>query len=718
VKRITLLTILILILISTSFGLNRDSLINVIQNPDPPDSSKKQAAITLMIKTWQDDPNFLRYIKISDSLARAIKDKELKAYVNLNYGQYFNFTDHYDSARFYLKRAYDYFKNTDNLRFKAASCGEMGNSYCFNGDYRQCLQWLLKAQEIITQVGDTPWIAVNLNNIGNVYYYLSDKKKALKYYFQSYNLFKKTHIAQGIALSANNIGTVYSDWNILDSAKKYFFIAIANAEKSNYIEQLTETYTHLAEVYSGQNKADSAHYYIKQSIKLARESQNQNQLAEDFRIIAQILTQKGDFPGARAYLDSALTLARKIGSREITKNIYLTAFQLDTAEGKYQAAISKYLRYIELKDSLQNEKTQKDIANLQSVYQLKLAEKENKLLKEEQEKQKLAMRQQRIIIVSILVLLLISSGFIIILSRQNRIIKHINSELKAKNQEIIRKNAVLNSQKEEILAQKEEIERQHKELMLSQKKINESINYAQRIQQALLPDTSLFRKYFTEVMILYLPRDVVSGDFYWAAEVNGKFYFAVGDCTGHGVPGAFMSIMVITMLKEIVSMHPEISSAQILNIMREGIKKALGQTDAKQIFMDGVDMAMCIYNPDREEINFAGAYRPLYIIRDKQLQIIKGDRQPVGIYIKEKFFTDNFITLKKQDVLYLFSDGYMDQLSAKTLKKFTLHKFKDLLQEIHNLPMEEQKQVLLQRLNEWKKDYPQIDDIVILGLKV
>ena len=695
----------------------QDSLVLVIKNDTYHDSLKISAAKLLLLVTWAYEPKFYSYIKISDSLAKLSDNKLLRALVNLNYGQYYIYIDKYDSARFYLNKAYEYYSSTKNYRLLAASCGEMGNSYCLNGDYRQCLKWYLKALENIYKVGDTPWIAVNLNNIGSVYYYLSDTTEALNYYKQAYELYSYLGQKHGIALTTNNIGVVLYDKGALDSAKKYFFVAIKNAKEAGYREQLAESLNHLASIYLNEKLLDSAFYLVNQSIEMVRYSGDYSRLADNLALKAEILVEMNKISEARKLLDSSFIIANKINSPEIIKRVYLLRYVLDTLQGQFKSALYNFMKYSKLKDSLSNNKIKKDIANLEAVYELELAEKENQLLKIQQERQKLIIERHRIIFISIAIFFLLIFVFVLILIRQNKKIRRYNEELEKKNIEISQKNTALAKQKEEIIAQKKEIEKQNIELIRSQRKIQESIYYAYKIQKSLLPSERLFHPYFKESFILFIPQQTVSGDFYWADLINEKFYFAVGDCTGHGVPGAFISMMVFTVLKEITIIYTDYSAAEILSQMRETIKKVFYVMDKNQI-TDGADIALVILDTKTYKINFAGAYRPLFLIHDAELIVFKGDKQPVGSYLKEKLFTDHYIQLEKNDIIYLFTDGYYDQIRQKDMKKFMLSQFKKLLLEIHNLPLEEQKIILEKKFYEWKQDASQIDDITILGLKV
>jgi len=251
------------------------------------------------------------------------------------------------------------------------------------------------------------------------------------------------------------------------------------------------------------------------------------------------------------------------------------------------------------------------------------------------------------------------------------------------------------------------------------KKITDSIHYASRIQNALLPlkkdlDNLLKKSYF----ILNKPRDIVSGDYYWIANKNNKVIVAVADCTGHGVPGAFMSILGIALLNEIVNKANTISANDILNQLREQLIKSLRQTGKNDKTRDGIEIALCVVDFKSKKLQYAGAFRPLYLIRNNNLSEIKGDYMPIGIYETEKRpFSINEMCFKENDMIYMFSDGYADQIGGPDRKTFRLKQFKELLMNIHQKPMHEQKTILENKHKEWKLDVDQIDDILVMGIR-
>ncbi len=262
-----------------------------------------------------------------------------------------------------------------------------------------------------------------------------------------------------------------------------------------------------------------------------------------------------------------------------------------------------------------------------------------------------------------------------------------------------------------ISEQKEEIEKHQREHQ-------ESLRYAGSIQSALLPDEKYIRKLFPESFIFYQPRDIVSGDFYWTYKKRNVTVLVAADCTGHGVPGAFMSILGISFLNEIISKCIPKSNI-ILNKLRENIMKTLHQTGDLTELKDGMDLALVIIDFEKKELQFSGAFNPMYIIRNGNLIEISGDKMPIGVApIVEKSFTNNRLKIRRGDILYIFSDGYADQFGGPEEKKFKYGPFKDLLIKIHRHSMDKQKRLLEQKYLLWKGDIDQVDDILIVGLKI
>lgn len=262
------------------------------------------------------------------------------------------------------------------------------------------------------------------------------------------------------------------------------------------------------------------------------------------------------------------------------------------------------------------------------------------------------------------------------------------------------------------------ISEQRDKIQHQQKELAESLKYASSIQSALLPDLRYFKKLFPENFIMFKPRDIVSGDFYWYGRKGSRVAVAAADCTGHGVPGAFMSMLGISFLDEIVSKGVP-SANSILNRLRENVMKALHQTGEVGEHKDGMDIALCVIDLEKMEMEYSGAFNPLYLIRKGVLHETRGDKMPIGINaVVEKSFTNHCIKLKQGDLIYLFSDGYADQFGGPYNKKFKYNPLKELLVKISKKPLEAQKKDLERSFIKWKADCEQLDDVLLIGLKI
>lgn len=257
-----------------------------------------------------------------------------------------------------------------------------------------------------------------------------------------------------------------------------------------------------------------------------------------------------------------------------------------------------------------------------------------------------------------------------------------------------------------------------KELAEKNQVLTDSINYARMIQHSMLPSSEDLEILLGEYFLLYLPKDIVSGDFLWIRNLGGKKIIAVADGTGHGVPGAFMSMLGITLLDKTVKKINLDNPGKILDKLREGVKTALQQTGKSEEMKDGMDMSLCIIDQDKLEMKFSGAFNSVVIIRDAELIEIKGDRQPIAIHHLETKFSTHSFQLLHGDAIFMYSDGFADQIGAKTNKKFLTKKFKKLLQESALHPMEELQQTLSAALTEWKGEFSQLDDVLVLGFRV
>jgi serine phosphatase RsbU (regulator of sigma subunit) len=350
-----------------------------------------------------------------------------------------------------------------------------------------------------------------------------------------------------------------------------------------------------------------------------------------------------------------------------------------------------------------------------------------------------------------LILSIFIIGYTVILFKRSydserKIIQNQKQQIEIHFDNLTKLNIRLTSQNEEITVQRDELEQHKKEIEQKNKSITDSIVYASQIQNSMLPNIELLRQRVSDCFVFYKPRDIISGDFYWFKKIGKKMFISVADCTGHGVPGALMSMLGISFLNEIVTGNSTFNTGQILDNLRENIKHSLQQYDPHINQKDGMDIILISIDINNLELQFSGAYNPIYIVRKKnegnennettglkisknnKIEItqtknasiieFKADRQPVAVYLQEKEFTTQNFQLRKSDILYAATDGYTDQFGGKNHKKFLIKNFRNLLAEIYDKPIPEQKEIFESTFEHWKKGFEQVDDILVLGVKI
>lgn len=325
----------------------------------------------------------------------------------------------------------------------------------------------------------------------------------------------------------------------------------------------------------------------------------------------------------------------------------------------------------------------------------------------------------------VMILLIISTRAYLLKQKDNKILAKQKEDIQEKNDALHQQNEEITAQRDEIEAQRDEIEaqrdlvsKQKEQIEKTHKEISASIDYATRLQASILSHPDLLKDYFSDHFILFRPRDKVSGDFYWWSQIEKQIIIAAADCTGHGVPGAFMSMLGISLLSEIVNKEFITDAGTILNQLRKEVIRSLSQTGAKGEQKDGLDISLISINTESWKCQYAGAHSPLYLISNNELKEYKPDQMPISYYQRMDPFTTHEIQLEKGDQLYLFSDGYPDQFGGKNRKKFKYGAFKQLLIKHSQKSMDQQHQALTETIVQWQGKHEQIDDMVMVGLKI
>ncbi len=526
---------------------------------------------------------------------------------------------------------------------------------------QKALNFALDLEKLLKRSKNTALKQKNYKNLGSLYYWQSKFKKSLNYFDKELKLRENQSDQKELAKAYYNLGSTSLKVKNNKKALDYFEKSLEISKKINFKPLIVQNNKALAKTYGNTGRYRKAYESFKTYVKYTG-----NSYVDEIELFKN------------KYYTEKKQKEQKVKELNITsQKLEKTSIVLDSTKEKLE--ISEVKRQNLLLDSI--EKAQKiNILNLNSyIAKLEAADKDSELKRQ---------RQITYIIIAGLILVILFSLFIFKLFLDKK-----------------KMNATL-------IKQKSKIEKQNKE-------ITQSIFYASRIQKAVLPSNENLKNLFTDYFILYKPRNIVSGDYYFAQKINDYILFTAADCTGHGVPGAFMSMMGISMLNQIVHDNKVKTAAQVLNIMRENIKLSLNQSGKKNEQKDGMDMALCALNTKTNILQFAGAYNSLIIIRDNEMIEYKADRMPVGIYVKEKeSFTNHEIKVQKNDIIYIFSDGYADQLNYETNQKFMKKRFKRFLLEISSKSLNEQKEILNNKFEEWKGDGEQVDDVVIFGVKI
>ncbi len=692
-----------------------------------------------------------------DSLINLIKPDSSDSFKARIYCEISGISINLDSCLKYAMLSLEHCKETDSLLI-AHNFYHIGDVYFMKDEPRTSLQYRLNAADIFGKL-DKKWEAKTFIVIGNCYNFLSISDSIFPYFNHALKYFIETKDTNQISYTYQVMGDVYHDMNLNSTADENYRKALEYATLSKDTLEMAYSYYLIGENLFAQSDTLSfqAIAMLKQSVSLFESKKHIDIYYIDgmfgaYSLLSEAYIKAAKLTGKNEYADSCYFYIKKVGNHNLTNGaipnyildryIYVSylvfykkyndalaellnlgqyindnspdyslkdyhnyLYEVYSHIGDYKNALAHYMKSVEyrfktLNDSAFNSLKNAEVQRMRMLEELKL-ENAEKLHTAE----KLRMR---IIIFSLVGGLFLVSLLVFYVFRVLRIKHKANTELSAKN-------ILLAEQKEEIQSQRDHIETQNQQ-------IQSSINYARRIQSALLTPQEAIGSVFPDHFVLYNPRDVVSGDFYWVGQFGDNKVCIVADCTGHGVPGGFMSILGMTNLNYIVGqeLQPDI----ILDKLRNAIIRSLRQNegineDITAQVLDGMDVAAYVVNERQMTLTFAGANNPLVLIRDNKVQMLKGDRMPVGIHFRIAPFKCTTIDIKHGDCIYTFSDGYQDQFADGTHNKFTAQRLRDLLLEIHQRPMNEQREVLNRTYEEWRGPAEnQTDDVVIMGVRI
>lgn len=674
-------------------------------------------------------------ISTTDSLKNQIErlkgTERLKTLKEL--GDTYNSTSDYDSAFVFERMGLKEAEQLNNQMYIAIFYSSIGVTYWNRGEHKLAIENLKKAEKICTRTKNLKTLSAVYNNLGLVYFEVPNYPTALSYLDKALSLAKKMKDKSSEASALLNIGLVYDDSQQYEKALTYYHKALKLAIELKEDETQMICYGNMGVVYGNLGKRNEGMEMQIKSLNLAEKIKNKRGMALANNNIGAVLFDQKKYDEAQLFYDQAYHLYITVKDLNGIVLVLNNLGDINGIQGRYQKALQYYHEAMliadtaELYDNLSvsyiglsqtyaelkqfekafqyhvaykaNEDTLASMRNMNSLNEIKtkfeVHQKELELnAKQEKERaiNNANRKQQTIIIIFIVVLLLLTvifSGFLfkrIRLSvRQNKIIKDQKHLVEEKNKEII-----------------------------------DSINYAKRIQQSVITSERYLEQHLNEFFVLFIPKDIVAGDFYWALNTDAGFLMATGDCTGHGVPGAFMSMLGINYLNEITIEKKIQAPAQILNELRKGIIKSMNPDESVEDGKDGMDISLYTLDKKNLKLTYAAANNPIWVISNNEVKELKADKMPIGLYNgKEKEgFSQGEMQLNKGDIIYTFTDGYADQFGGEKGKKLKYSHLKTLLLEIHSLPLTTQKTYMQEAFLSWKGRYDQTDDVCLIGVKV
>ncbi|MBX7094362.1 MAG: tetratricopeptide repeat protein [Flavobacteriales bacterium] len=600
-----------------------------------------------------------------------------------------------DSALYYgnqsirLATAIDYKKGLANAH------RYVGNVYELISNYARALQHQQISLEIAESIHFKPAIASSLSNIGSIYERINDYKKALSYLERSLKLCIELDQKEGIAAVYGNIGNIYFNIKAFTKSLECYKTSLKMNEEIGNLYGIAVSKSNIGNIYIEQKKYREGIEQHLSSLEIRTQINHRQGMASSMASLGICYQAIGDIQKAKEYFAQSALISDEVddvlSGMKANKGLY----EISKENKNYPEALRYHEEFFRLNDSVFNANRNEEITNLRTKFALDQQQKELDT-KAEAEKIKLQaeadadhQRQQIIIYASVAILVTL---IVFLLFLFNRF-------------QVTRRQKLI-------------IEEQKKTVEESNKQITDSINYARRIQEALLPSEHDLKSQFNDSFLLFKPKDIVSGDFFWISDQGNHIFFALADCTGHGVPGGFMSMLGTSFLNEIINEKKMMDPGSILDLLRERVIAALRQQGNIAENKDGMDIVLCRYNKNNKQLCYAAANNHFYAIKNNVLLECKGDKMPIGYHgLSMQPFQEHCLALNDGDAVVLFSDGLADQFGGPNGKKLKHKSLEQLISEKHHIPMDQMGRSILDLLNNWKGNLEQVDDVCVAGIR-
>lgn len=676
----------------------------------------------------------LHYLTSALRIYKGLNDKANVAQCQSTIGDAYLFSSQYDKAMEYHRQSFKTAQETGNRRLQAFNLSSMGNNYHMRGDFKQAIAYHSRTIQIADSIGELNIKAGSLGTMADAYTQLYNYPKAIECFLAALDIAEGANDKHNMSFIYNGMSDLYLKQHDTIQAIKYIDESIRLSREIGDYNRTVYNLIFESQIHFAQQDTAKANVLVAEALQLAKQYNYPNHIAAAQRMQGQIAMFQKKYDKAEVLINTALqsfiTLQDNQGIAECYKLLTISALE----QKKYKDAIRlgeegmKYSRelnsptlqiefayrlwkayqadgnqnkalefaqlYIELKEQYSSEENTRRQAELMLKYSFDKEKEKEKIAQAKRDaEQEARFRQQQFILYAgaIAILLLLALAFFIyrgyrakktaneVISRQKKLVEDINQE------------------------------------------ITDSINYAKNIQLAMLPAESNIKQLFPEHFIVFKPHGIVSGDFYWVGEYEQFKYFAVVDCTGHGVPGGFMSMLGITLLNEILSEKKIHSPEKMLNELRDMVIQSLNKEGSGSLSRDGMDISICRLDTNTMELSYSGANNSVYVLRGQEIIELIPDKQPIGVHVTKNPFTLKQLSLQRGDVVVSFSDGYADQFGGPKGKKLMYKKFKEILQRATSGGMHNAAVIITEEFENWKNyssKQDQVDDVCIMGVKI
>lgn len=662
-------------------------------------------------KRQTDFPKAIGYLKKSITIFEELGIK-MGVLVNLgNMGSIYNAQADYPKAIECYNKVMKMQEELGDKSQMGVTLGNIGNVYRAQGNYPKAVDYFLQALRMDEGQGNKAGVARHYGNIGSVYQAQGDQVKALDYYLRSLKMNEELGLKPSIASNLGNIGLVYFSRKDYPAALNYYEEALKINEELGDKQEILMNLSNMSTVYREQGDLERSLATQLRVIGVAEQLQLKSLLASTLANVGSNYMKLKKYHEAKAYLERALLLSKEIGAMQEVMDISRILYNLYEATSDHKAALDHFKEYVVYRDSIINKENTKK--QLEQEMQYTFDKKEALAQAEQARKDALAkeelgnQRMQRNGFIA---------GFALMLALAAVIYRNFRNKSSA--------NTIITRQKQEVEQQKEITEKQKLLVEEKNKEIMDSIAYARRLQLAILPPEKFVKELLPGSFILYKPKDIVAGDFYWLEKINDLILFAAADCTGHGVPGAMVSVVCSNALNRAVKEFGLREPGKILDKVRELVVETFEKSESE--VKDGMDIALCALkkHSSGSTLSYSGANNPLWIARknkeDGSFEMLetRADKQPIGKHPDSRPFTTTHVELQQGDTIYIFTDGYSDQFGGEAGKKLKAANYKKLLLSLQEESMSRQSELVDDYFERWKGSLEQVDDVCMIGVRI